>query len=285
MGNKIKWYASFSDPIINNPYVSNRKKNNIVMYLLQKLIYYKKIYQKCAFKYADKLIFMSEELRDYMIGNDKKLLSKSIVIPITYVKDWPMYKNLINSKPKFNKEKIKFIHFGNIYGLRQIELFIKALSELKIENPEEIKNVEVHQYGNIEFSKAKLINKYEISDIFKIHDKVNYEDCLNIMNNDADVLIVFDTILDNDKIQPFLPSKVLEYLLINKPIFSITTKNSPTFRILGNKHICSMYDLEDIKQSILNQINNIKIINNNYEIYENDYVINNTLGMELEVKK
>ena len=292
LGKNIKWYASFSDPIIDNPYVEAMKRKNIftkdmLAYFLQKIIHYRKKYQNLPLKYADKLIFISEELRDYYIKGDEKLLKKSIVIPITYVKEWPMYKDLLELKSINNKEKsnnkIKFMHFGNIYGLRKIDLFIQAISELKNEIDNFDQKIEIHQYGNIEQNQLNLINKYNIQDIFKVHKRVDYNQCLKLMQKEADVLVVFDTILREDKIQPFLPSKTIEYLLTQKPIFSVTTKNSPTYRLLNNSHICASYNIVDMKQAILKQLKNVKGVSTDYTKYENTYVINSMLGKELDI--
>lgn len=291
LGNKIKWYASFSDPIVDNPYVDGMKRKNIftkdmVAYFFQKIIHYKKKYQINALKYADKLIFISEELRNYITKGDPKLLKKSIVIPITYIEEWPMYNNLINTEFKFKKnKKIKFMHFGNIYGLRKTNLFMNALSELKKEVPNFKDLIEVHQYGNIEKNQSKLIDMYGIKDIFKIHKRVDYDECINMMKEEADVLLIFDTIVSENEIQPFLPSKTLEYILTQKPIFSVTTKNSPIYRLLNKKHICTLYNVSDIKAAILNQLKNIKKVSTNYQIYENKYVIKNTLGKDLKICK
>lgn len=291
LGNRIKWYASFSDPIIDNPYVDGMKRKNIftkdmLAYFFQKNIHYKKKYQNCALKYADKLIFISEELRDYVTKGDEELLKKSIIIPITYVKEWPMYDKLINGQPSISKsDKIKFMHFGNVYGLRKTNLFMTALSELKNEIPNFSDIIEVHQYGNIEHNQAKLIDMYGIKDIFKIHKRVNYDECLRLMMEEANVLLIFDTIVPENEIQPFLPSKTLEYLLTQKPIFVITTKNSPAYRLLSENHICTMYNVIKIKEAILKQLKNTEKVITNYEKYENKKVIKNTLGKDLKICK
>ena len=78
-------------------------------------------------KYADKLLFISEELRDFVIENDKQLLKKSMIVSLIYVEEWGGYKKLIDSKSSFNKNKIKFVHFGNIYGLRKIYAFLDKI--------------------------------------------------------------------------------------------------------------------------------------------------------------
>ena len=72
----------------------------------------------------------------------------------------------------------------------------------------------------------------------------------------SDILVIFDTILE-EEIQPYLPSKISEYVAIGKPIFSICNDNSPIYRILkGTNHIVSKYQKEEIMKSILNILTN-----------------------------
>lgn len=286
LGKDIKWYASITDPICDNPYINEMKYSKRIFekidYILNKYIYYKKKYQELPLKYADKLIFISEELRDFVIGENKELLKKSVVVPLTYVEEWNSYKNLLDTPSKFNKKKIKFVHFGNIYGLRKINAFLDAINILKKDN--NMDNVEFHQYGAVYGEALKYVNDNNLNNIFIIHKRVDYDKCVDLMKNEADVLMVFDTIVDEDKVQPFLPSKILDYLLVGKPIFSVTTKHSPVYRMVKDKHICAMYDVNDIIKCIKKQIKNIKIINNDYKQYENRKVIKNTFGKELDIK-
>ena len=145
------------------------------------------------------------------------------------------------------------------------------------------KKVEFYQYGDVDNNTVNYILDNSLENIFIIHSKVDYNKCVTLMKNDADVLLVFDTIIDLNKVQPFLPSKVLDYLLVSKPIFSITAKHSHVYSMLKDKHICVMYDVDDIIKVIKKQIENIKIVNNNYGKFENKFVIKNTLGKFLEI--
>ena len=285
LGSEVEWYASFTDPICNNPYIDEMKNKKGIFarinYYLNKYIYYRKKYQKLPLKYADKLIFLSEELRDFIVGSNEVLLKKSIVIPLTYVEEWDSYKKLINVPSKFNEEKIKFIHFGNIYGLRKIDLFLDAIFSMK--NELISKKIEFHQYGDIDKRTMNNLKKYSLDGLFFVHNKVNYDCCVNLLKNDADVLLIFDTILEDNKVQPFLPSKVLDYLLVNKPIFSITSKKSPLYTMLNDKHICVMYNIDSIVNGIKKQIKHVKSVDNNYCQFENKKVIRDTLGQYLDI--
>lgn len=204
-----------------------------------------------------------------------------MIVSLIYVEEWGGYKKLIDSKSSFNKNKIKFIHFGNIYGLRKIYAFLDVVKILK--NDGMLEKVEFHKYGDVDNNTVNYILDNSLENIFIIHSKVDYNKCVTLMKNDADVLLVFDTIIDLNKIQPFLPSKVLDYLLVSKPIFSITTKHSPVYSMLKDKHICVMYDVDDIIKGIKKQLKNIKIVENDFKKYENKYVIKNTIGKYLDL--
>ena len=48
----------------------------------------------------------------------------------------------------------------------------------------------------------------------------------------ADILVLFDTLMPKAESQPYLPSKIVEYLMLKKPILGICDPNSPRYRIL-----------------------------------------------------
>ena len=271
---KIKWFASYSDPIHNNLYIEQLKKEKIktrILYILLKLIMYRKKYQDVTLKYADKLIFISDSLMKFVTDDNREYKNKSIIYPITYDKRWTNYKKLTEiskNKDNLKDNKIVFAHFGNIYGLRKIDKFLEALNELIEEKKMDPKKIEIYQYGDVD---KKQINLFKNNDILFVHDRVNYDKCIELMKK-SDVLLIFDTIVDENEIQPFLPSKITDYLLTNKPIFAVTTKNSPLYDIINKKHICASYDVENIKECLLKQINNIGNVSNDIKKYDNDYV-------------
>ena len=128
---------------------------------------------------------------------------------------------------------------------------------------------------------TEYINK--LNNIFFIHKKVNYDKCIELMKK-TQILLIFDTIVDSDEIQPFLPSKITDYLLTNKPIFAITSKKSPLYDIINLNHICVTYNTEKIKEAILKQLYNInRKINNNISQYDNDYVSKKIFGNEFDI--
>ena len=246
-GKKIKkkhpeviWYASFSDPFKNSPYKNADLDNRSIFYKIAYKVgawaLYNDVYEKAAIEYADKLVFICEEQRDYTISqypelNKDELLRKSIVMPLTYIPSWDMYKNLINVESSNNKPK-QAVHLGRLYGLRKIDSFLEALKELKNEDKDIEKKIVFHQYSEIQSPDIKKIKEYGLGNLFVLHDKVSYDESTRIMK-DSDVLVLFDTLMPNSKVQPYLPSKIVEYLLLKKPILGICDSNSPSYRILN----------------------------------------------------
>jgi len=271
--NKIKqkhpeviWIASFSDPFKGSPYKDVDLSNSSIFY---KIAYnvgayalYNDKYEEVAVNNADKLVFICEEQRDYTLKqypNYDQLLKKAIIMPLTYIPQWQMYENLLDSTNSNNTIK-QAVHLGRLYGLRSPSTFIDALIELKEEIPDLSNKIVFHQYSEIQNEDIKRIKENNLEDLFIIHDKVSYKESTQIMK-EADVLVLFDTLMPNKEIQPYLPSKIVEYLLLKKPILGICDDNSPSYRILseyGFKTVGS--DKETIK-------NNIKyIINNDFKV-------------------
>lgn len=271
--NQVKWFASFSDPISNNLYIEELKNGKFktkILYYLLKLIIYKDKIQKVTLDYADKLIFISEALRKHVTNDNKEYVNKSIIYPITYIKDWPNYKLLTSKESSTKNKKIIMSHFGNIYGLRKIDKFLDAIDELIDENKIDPSKIEIHQYGDVDKRQIELF-KNNSKNVLFVHDRVDYNKCIELMKK-SDILLIFDTIVDESISQPFLPSKITDYLLTNKPIFAITTKNSPLYDIINGKHICVDYDVENIKKGLLKQLKDKKSVNNDVKKYDNDYV-------------
>jgi len=250
---EVNWIASFSDPIKNAPYKKDPdlKYRNIfyrIAFHVGSFIYMNNKYEEVAIKYADELIFICEEQRDFTVNqypHKEEILKKSKIEELTYIPEWKMYKELIESKPVHNTPK-QAVHLGRIYGLRRIDTFLEALKELKIENPKLSDKIVFHQYSEVQPYNIRYIKDNDLEDMFIIHDKVTYDKSLGIMKN-ADILVLFDTIIDND-IQPYLPSKIVEYQLLKKPIIAICKDNSPSYRMLGKDN--SAYTVDEIKSLI-----------------------------------
>ena len=273
---EVEWIASFSDPFKGSPYkkadLSDRSFIYKIAYNVGAYSLYNDRYEEVAIKNADKLIFICEEQRDFTLNqydNYEQLKKKSIIYPLTYIPDWQMYKELLNTKRVSNKVK-QAVHLGRLYGLRRIDSFLEALKELNEEIDHLEDKIVFHQYSEIQAPDVKKIKGYGLEKVFVLHDKVSYKESVEKMK-EADILVLFDTLMPQEKVQPYLPSKIVEYLMLKKPILGICDKNSPSYRILNEYGFDTVgSDKETIKKNIIKIMNTDSEIDYSLEKLNND---------------
>lgn len=256
LGGRITWVASFSDPLFRSPYKhdleSIREYN-----LLQKIGFYVYItifmnsrHEKLAQRYADKVVYICEEQRDFSISQyscSADCLQKSMIVPLNYISEWDQ--DMIqagNSMPEAHQPRV-FSHFGRIYSLRKIDAFLEALTLLKKEDPHLADRIVFDQYGELTERYRVVIRRNRLEDVFRLHAKIPYQQVTE-QEIKSDGLVLFDSsVLPGQTIQPYLPSKAVEYLLLKKDMLIITTPSSPSWRIFtGFGYHCCREDAAEI---------------------------------------
>ncbi len=272
---EVFWIASFSDPFKGSPYKKSDLSNRSLFYRFAFNVgaycLYNDRYEEAAVLNADLLVFICEEQRDFTLRqypDYEKLKAKSVIYPLTYVSEWKMYADLLKAEKK-NHEVLQAVHLGRLYGLRRIDSFLNALKKLKEEIPDLEKRIVFHQYSEIQAPDVAKIRDYGLEKLFVLHDKVSYRESVEIMK-DADILVLFDTLMPDAQVQPYLPSKIVEYLMLKKPVLGICDGNSPSYRILkeygfdtvgsDEKSICDnivfLLSHKEVKDYSLEKLNN-----------------------------
>ena len=262
---EVLWYASFSDPFKGSPYKKTDLSDRSLIYRIAfkagSFFLYNDRYEEAAVRNADRLVFICEEQRDFTLkqyDNYEELKQKSIIMPLTYIPEWDVYRNLLDA-PKTEHPVKQAVHLGRLYGLRKIDTFLEALKELQEEDPGLHQKIVFHQYSEIQPNDVKKIGEYGLEKVFIVHDKVSYQKSTEIMK-DADVLVLFDTLMTKQPLQPYLPSKIVEYLLLKKPILGICDSNSPSYRILKEYGFNTVgSEKETIKENIRQLISGIRV--------------------------
>ena len=262
----IKWIASFGDPIANNPYVNLSKKmdntrllirikrlpKNIARNLVRKCITENPIQDK-TIKNSDMIIFNSEEQKKYMLGNKYKD-KNSIVLAHSY--DEKLYPN----KVKKYEDKIHITYIGHLDRIRTPRIFLEAIKELKNEDEELFKKLEVDFYGNLcSDDKLYIFDNY-LYDIVKYKKQVSYLESLKIMK-ETNFLLHIDanlSLVNNENI--FFAAKLADYIGSGTPIISITMLDGASANILRNINALVLtYSKSDIKNYLR------KIVYDNYK--------------------
>ena len=261
----VLWIASFSDPINHSPYKYDETTYRSYS-LPEKIAFnlYCKYYvvdqdEADAFEHADILVFICQEQRDFMIQQyvtyfhnipEEEVRKKCVIVPLNYVPEWNQLsiKNEETSGKKNDTDSPShpyvLAHFGRVYGLRLIAEFIHAVRLFHDAHPGF--SFRIDQYGEFRKSDQSVIESLGLTDLFQIHEKVPYDECIERMK-EADGVLLFDTILPDHQIQPYLPSKILEYSLLKKQVLAVSTKTSPAYRICKESDaIACVYDRKDI---------------------------------------
>ena len=261
MNPNIRWIASFSDPINHSPYKYDKETIKSYYPIQRECFFiYTHFYfvdkdEANAFELAELLLFICEEQRDFMIEqymkyfhkiSEVEVRKKCVIVPLSYIPEWNKHQEQLISKQFTNT--FVFAHFGRIYGLRIIKEFIYALDEFIKEYPDI--NIQIEQYGEFRRSDKKLIHKLGLDSHFIIHNKYSYDEGFKRMS-EANAVLLFDTIMPEDQIQPYLPSKVMEYSLLKKNVLAVTTSKSPTYRLMKKTgSVVCRYDRNDIKKGL-----------------------------------
>lgn len=282
---KIKWIASFGDPIAENPYTKIAiecqsphsiktctkfrgviSPKRIIRNTMFKIRYRKiqKTYlgenlklQNTIINNADYLLFNSNEQKEYMLG-EKNKNKNSIVLNHSFDED-------LYPHEKEKHEKIEFNYVGHLDAIRTPKKLFEAINELYKED-ENLKDKVVFKfYGDMADSDKLFIINNDLTDIIKIKKPVSYLTSLKIMRN-SDWLIHVDADLSkiiNKNI--FFAAKLADYIGADNKIFGITMENGVSADILRSLNsVVTSYSAQEIKNYLW------LIIYNNYTVEINE---------------
>lgn len=301
----IFWKAEFSDPLlidiesrerkhtIHNKNFINILKNGILSefteYVDDNLF---NLVEIIPFALADELVFTNENQMKYMIQRFPDDLQKFIENKSTISKHPTLnskYYNIKNNQLKLDKTKINIAYFGNFYSNRSVDEIIKVSKSLRQQS--------MMEYEFYIFTNTQYINEKQLNNLKKINlhllNTVDYLDFLNLSTR-FDALIVFDTRTNMNKpYNPYLPSKISDYIGSKNTIISINEKDSPLDKI-KNENIfkiyyddCEVYEVEELTKHLLRKKEIIiirgeefsTIITPEYELeYSNDLKYSGGLG-------
>ena len=200
----LPWIAHFSDPWVENPFTSADRLTARVNAFLER-----KVLQE-----ADRLIFTSNETIDLVFHKyPASWRTKTRVVPHAFDP------NLFPEIKIPSSERITIRYLGDFYGPRTPAPLLKALDQMLKSDPEFLRGVKFEFIGNLS---ASGLNKNEMDsfsrDLIEVRSPVSYLESLALMV-EADGLLVIDA---PSKRSVFLPSKLIEYIGAQRPIFGMT---------------------------------------------------------------
>ena len=206
---KVPWIACFSDPWTQNPYTYYPSK------LLKKRDEH---LEKKVVSTADRIVFTSKYAKIQFLEKYKTISDDAVIVIPNSCDPSEIPRTEIGKRSKFT-----ITHAGNFYGARSPEPLLKSLKILKDEESINGK-IEINLIGHIGNFK-RLILKYGLSDVIHVINTMPRKDVFSCLL-DSDVLLLIDAPTPDDKPSVFLPSKLVEYLFIGKPILAITPEGT-----------------------------------------------------------
>ena len=300
---KIKWIASFGDPIANNPFVlkemtkaspysvkacgassldmrwilsPKRFLKNMLWKKREKKksvpLEKERVLEALIMSICDYVIFNNEYQKKYMLSKtETNIDKKAVVLPHSF--DLTLYDAVI---PERENSKIRMVYIGHLDNIRTPHLFFEALNELKKQDETLADKLEVQFYGNMSDKEKVYLMDSELLDVVQVKKPVDYKTSLAIMR-DSDWLIHIDANLHgilNENI--FFAAKLADYIGAKKPIFGITMFDGAGADILRTVNgITVSYTVDEIKNYLY------LIIYRNYEVVINQESVDRFNAVEV----
>lgn len=208
-----------------------------------------------TFLFADRIIFTNENQRETMLSTHddeigKLAVEKSEIMPHPTLDD--KYYHLAETSFELKEGDINLAYFGNsYYPSRHFEPLFFAFESLNHRYKDKIK---FHLFIKKDEFIDALIDDLEFRDNIIINDPLDYFEFLNATLK-FDVLLINDTLTEGFfPHNPYLPSKLSDYLGSGRDIWAIYEKNS-TLSTLDLKYKSLLTDYKQSREVLLNILN------------------------------
>ena len=213
----IKWISNWNDPaatIWPEPYThhfSNRRLKQL------------RKYEKLCLSNSDAITYPADTLgaifkKAYPFLKDKLCMEIPHIALINGILDLKSYKR---------QKVFSLCHSGNLSIERNPENTFKAIRELIDEYNIRMK-FDIMGYAN-EFTK-QLISKYQLEETVHFIGAYPYIEAVGMLQN-YDVLVLIEAILEYGV---FFPSKLVDYVQVNRPIIAISPANGYVSEMLNS---------------------------------------------------
>lgn len=258
---EVIWVAEFSDPILLDIYGNRRESkidNQAFLKKANKLI--KKKYdidyisdnnlflwcELLPYIFADEVIFTNinqlKYMKDYFpIKNMKEIIeSKSKICPHPTLE--LEYYHICKSQLILDSEKVNLAYFGNLYQTRKLDILFDALYKLDHKLRQYLS---LYIFTSDPLSLKEELKGYGLEQYITVNSSVSFLEFLNLTT-------IFDCLIVNDAktnikkaINPYLPSKLSDYIGSGTDIWGIFEKGS----ILSQYPLTYKSEIDNIQEA------------------------------------
>ena len=215
---KLPWVAHFSDPWVDSPYLQASPSQRAAVGRMEADV----------IRDATAVVFVTSETADLVMKKyPGQWRSKVSVVPHGFDSG--------DALPPASRRPgpMRIVYTGRFYdGLRTPTSLLRAVAQLNKEQP--LAGVlDVTFIGSHVTGFAGEASALGIGTFVHFRDRVSAAEARSIAA-DADVLLVVDAPMSATKgPSPFLPSKLVDYLPLRKPILGVTPEGGASARLLG----------------------------------------------------
>lgn len=233
--NRLPWLMFMSDPWTDMELYGFLKYNMIQRVINKRL-------ELSAFHKSDKIIVTNHST--IKILSDRLPIDKMIAIPQSFDSEIVL-KAIEKSATRSEVEnKIVMRYLGDFYGNRSPMPLLKALASMKRYSLSAYNKLSVEFYGKFSSNDTEDCKRVASElEIIKFNSPVSYLESLQLAR-ESDILLTIDADVN---FSPFLPSKLIDYLSVRKPIFSITPKGEAyDFTLASKGFVANPGNIEEI---------------------------------------
>lgn len=202
----VPWVLHLSDPWAYCP-ITDYKSNAA-------LEYHRNLERKC-FEKADFICLTSDKTIELYKKVYPELSSKFLYFP-------NVFDPIDFKKNEYDfGDKIKIVYTGGLVDNRSVSYLIDALDILKKEHPQVLDVFEFIFAGAMDSYNKSFFEKSAFRNLRHI-GLLPYNEALDLQRT-ADILLVIDNPIDNPDKAVFFPSKLLDYMLMQRNILAVTT--------------------------------------------------------------
>ena len=201
----LPWVAHFSDPWFDSPYAKYADSETAARVRTS---------ERQVIEAADAVVFVTERTADLVMSKYPAAWRDKVhIVPHGYDAD------LIPHIPvrKRAAHVMRVVHTGNFYGLRRPEAVLAAIARLI--STEQTKLPFLMEFvGGVEEDLRRTTEEMGLADVVTFSGPAGYLDSLAAAAS-ADLLLLLDAPARENV---FLPSKIVDYLMLKRPVLGIT---------------------------------------------------------------
>lgn len=273
----VKVIVDFRDPWVNNPYISGKSA-------IRKRI--EQILEKSIVSSADAIILNTEELREDFLKRYHWLDEKKFHTLMNGYDGHDFSQVTANEKADKTSSQLILAHAGFLYGARDPKPIFQAIERIRKESKSSAEKIVFQQIGDVSlnYDLQEFLEKSTCSSNYQAIGQINYKKCLEMMA-EADVLLIIQQATATQ-----IPSKIYEYIFLNKPILTISEKKGALANLISNYrfgHLFAPDEIDELTDYLLQRLEEKKTRKESIQHYDARDIFNvkNITGQLEEIIK